>query len=62
MPTYEYVCKKCGSTVELIRSITDESPGPLCCSENCNAEPMVRQISATSFVLKGSGWAKDGYK
>lgn len=61
MPTYEYSCPKCGFETELVRSISDESPGPLCCQDNCNGETMVRVLSASSFVLKGSGWAKDGY-
>ena len=61
MPTYAYECPKCHAEMELVRSMTDESPGPLCCQEGCNGETMVRVLSTSSFVLKGSGWARDGY-
>lgn len=33
-----------------------------CYADNCNGELMYRMISTTSFVLNGSGWARDGYK
>ena len=34
---------------------------PLCCEDDCNATPMVQQISLSSFHLKGLGWAAEGY-
>lgn len=59
MPTYVYQCKSCKHELELIQKITDESR-PTC--PKCNELDMERVIQPSSFVLKGSGWAKDGYK
>lgn len=66
MPTYEYECEA-GHLFEVEQSIKDaplkECPmwhnplEPRMCKKKCK-----RLISATSFVLKGDGWAKDGYK
>lgn len=56
MPTYEYSCPKC-EKIEVEQKITEE---PLKVCPHCG-EPVVRQISNTSFSLKGKGWAKDGY-
>jgi len=60
MPTYVYRCKSCGYQVELVQKIS-EMKAPQCdkCSEE---QPMETMLCATSFVLKGPGWAKDGYK
>lgn len=64
MPIYEYECKSCGGKKEVTRGIKDQEVKPKCpnCFELGNPE-MERVISSgTSFVLKGGGWAKDGYK
>lgn len=67
MPIYEYECEA-GHTFELEQSIKDE-PVKVCPEvipfsgpdfERCEA-PAKRIISSTSFILKGSGWFKDGY-
>ncbi len=57
MPTYSYGCSTCSKEVELERRITDQSDAlcPTC------LKPMRRQISRTSFVLKGYGWASSSY-
>lgn len=60
MPTYEWECPKCHETIELWQSLADTNK-PLCCREECGGIEMMRIISRTSFQLKGSGWAKDGY-
>lgn len=57
MPTYEYLCPKCG-TVEVEQKISEE---PLKVCPTCKEQPVQRQIAQTSFVLKGKGWARDGY-
>ena len=60
MPTYEYECLVCKKKIALQRSMKD-TLAPMCFNEGCNEEEMQRIISATSFSLKGGGWAKDGY-
>ena len=56
MPTYEYECNG-GHEFETVQSIKDK-PLSKCpeCGKKCR-----RLITGTSFILKGSGWAKDGY-
>jgi putative FmdB family regulatory protein len=56
MPIYEYHCPKCG-TFETTQRITDPALKrcPTCKSK------VERMISATSFVLKGSGWYATDY-
>lgn len=58
MPVYEYGCRVCGNEFEVEQSIKDDpwSECPKCriCCHN-------RLISGGSFVLKGSGWYRDGY-
>lgn len=57
MPTYEYRCRSCAHEFELIQKITDE-PAKSC--PQCGG-PVERLVSGSSFMLKGSGWYKDGY-
>jgi len=56
MPTYEYECSK-GHHFEVEQSINDE---PLKRCKVCRAK-VHRLISASHFILKGSGWYADGY-
>jgi putative FmdB family regulatory protein len=58
MPVYEYVCKGCGHEFEREQRIS-EAPVKKCPS--CGAQKARRQISRTSFVLKGGGWYSDLY-
>lgn len=60
MPTYEYVCKHCEHEWEVFQSI-NEKPVKEC--PKCGKPKAKRQISkqAGGFILKGSGWANDGY-
>ena len=58
MPVYEYQCKGCGHEFERKQRISD-SPIKKCPS--CSALKARRQISRTSFVLKGGGWYSDLY-
>ena len=56
---YEYECSVCEEVIELFRSVADrDKPAPC---PHCN-KPMERLIAhKTGIVLRGSGWAKDGY-
>jgi putative FmdB family regulatory protein len=59
MPIYEYQCEKCGTQIDLMQKIGE--PAPKKC-ESCGAKgKMSRQVSRTSFVLKGGGWYSDLY-
>ena len=53
MPLYEYHCDACGHSCELLESIN--APQVQKCSA-CGKESLRRQVSATNFQLKGSGW------
>jgi predicted nucleic acid-binding Zn ribbon protein len=46
--------------MELVQPIKNRL-APMCFEERCNGVEMVSLILSTSFILKGSGWAKDGY-
>lgn len=57
MPIYEYFCKGCNEKFERLQKMT-ESSNVKCPKCGKLAE---RQMSLTSFSLKGAGWCKDGY-
>ena len=54
MPFYDYLCAKCGATVEVLHGI-DEQQARI--HEECGGT-LERQFSAASVHFKGSGWAK----
>jgi putative FmdB family regulatory protein len=56
MPVYEWKCEECGKEKETLQAVKDVPPS----CENC-LTTMKKQISLTSFQLRGSGWARDGY-
>ena len=63
MPIYEYKCSACGAVVEILQRM--DATAPICakCPQDAPEAPaMVKQVSRSSFVLKGGGWASDGYK
>lgn len=57
MPLYEYKCTHCETNVEL-RVRSDQRDLQLC--PKCK-KALQRKMSQTTFVLKGGGWASDGY-
>ena len=57
MPIYEYYCKKCNKTYEFQQRVSD-SPKTAC--EVCKG-PLKKQISLSTFQLKGSGWYATDY-
>lgn len=60
---YIYQCQICGNEIEKIHSIKDEPFSHLFCAHCCRKTPVKRLIcKGTSFVLKGDGWAKNGYQ
>ena len=58
MPTYEYECADCHHLWEEFQGIKDE---PVKECPKCKEAKARRLISGASFVLKGNGWAADGY-
>jgi putative FmdB family regulatory protein len=58
MPIYEYGCDACGHKFEEQQKMADP---PLRVCPQCGKESLEKLIAATSFVLKGGGWYKDGY-
>lgn len=59
MPTYTYTCSKCTKSFDANQKITAQ---PLKKCAYCKSTKVARVIPGpVSFVLRGSGWAKDGY-
>lgn len=57
MPIYEYACESCGHEFEkLVRMGASAPPCP-----ECEGEQVRKRVSASGFILKGSGWYKDHY-
>lgn len=52
MPTYDYRCRDCGHTIEIIHSILEDGP-ELC--ERCRG-PMQRVLHPTGVIFRGSGF------
>ncbi len=57
MPLYEYRCLKCDHLMEVLQK-HDDPPIRRC--EQCSGK-VEKQISRTSFLLKGGGWFDQGY-
>jgi putative FmdB family regulatory protein len=54
VPTYDYQCRSCGHTTEVIHSMTEE--GPSTC-ERCGGE-LRRVLFPAGIIFKGSGFYK----
>lgn len=59
MPIYEYACSDCGHRFEAIQKFSD---APLIECPQCANAALVKQVSAPSFRLKGSGWYETDFK
>ncbi len=58
MPIFEFKCHTCADQVERLQKHNE--PPPTC--GKCPDSPMmIRMVSRSSFRLKGTGWAHDGY-
>ena len=58
MPIYEYICKSCEHEFEEVQKFSETS---LEKCPDCGQNTAERQVSMSSFHLKGGGWYKDGY-
>ncbi|MCI0425854.1 MAG: zinc ribbon domain-containing protein [Actinobacteria bacterium] len=57
MPTYEYVCKNCGETIEVFQSFSDK---PLKRHQTCGGD-LQKVFHVRGIVFKGSGfYSTDG--
>ncbi len=59
MPIYEFKCSNCSQVTEKWLKLSD--PYPTEC-EHCHKGPLEKLMSATGFVLKGSGWYATDFK
>jgi len=59
MPIYEYLCSKCHQLSDSLQKVND--PAPDVCPHCGAKQSLARQVSRTSFVLKGGGWYADLY-
>ena len=59
MPIYEYECEKCRTTFEAMQAISAR-PLKNCNKSNCKGK-VHRLVSASGFILKGSGWYTSDY-
>lgn len=57
MPIYEYSCKKCGKTIEVIQKFSD----PVLKKHQGCGGSLTKLISASAFQLKGTGWYVTDY-
>ena len=63
MPTYEYQCKKCGKTFDIMQSIK-ASPLRKAECETCGGKQPVRRLIGTggALLFKGSGFYQTDYR
>lgn len=59
MPLFEYTCQECGATDEFLQKFSD--PAPEQCPACGATKSMTKEVSLSSFQLKGGGWYKDLY-
>jgi len=55
---YEHSCRACGLTWVETYNLSDTPPDSC---PKCASEDVYRHVGSSGFVLKGSGWASDGY-
>lgn len=53
MPTYEYVCKNCGETIEVFQSFSDK---PLKKHKECGGGELQKVFHSRGIVFKGGGF------
>jgi putative FmdB family regulatory protein len=60
MPTYEYLCKKCGHAFEELQSMSEK---PLTHCPKCGTDNLARVMGGgAGFILKGSGFYGTDYR
>lgn len=59
MPIYAYSCSSCGLQKDVMQKINDE---PLSFCPQCGQQAFTKQLTAASFLLKGSGYYVTDFK
>ena len=59
MPTYDYVCAKCGNKFELFQSMIAK---PQAACPKCKGRAKRQISSGTGIIFKGSGFYETDYK
>ncbi len=59
MPIYEYKCDNCGHELEAFQKLSDD---PLVTCPQCQADALIKKVSAAGFRLKGGGWYETDFK
>ena len=54
---YCFACTECDHRWEVLQKLND--PPPHC--PQCHTDTARKQVTAAGFILKGSGWYRDGY-
>jgi putative FmdB family regulatory protein len=67
MPTYEYICEKCGREFEQVQSITAQAlsvcPKAICAQKRWGKGKVKRAITGgAGFLFKGSGFYETDYR
>lgn len=57
MPLYLYECEHCNNQFEELQKFGENEA--VC--KKCNNKTNKKLVGHSSFILKGFGWAKDGY-
>lgn len=59
MAMWDIECPSCGLEVD---DFITKSDGELPYCHVCNHKMQKKPLQKTSFILKGGGWARDGYR
>ena len=59
MPIHDYLCDECNNIDEVFFTKSSDVSDTVECTK-CGADTR-RILSSSAFILKGEGWAKDGY-
>jgi len=67
MPIYEFICESCGHKEAVSKTVEGRDLAPPMCQHGEADHPLTHAMKrvtvySTNFILKGGGWAKDGYK
>lgn len=60
MPIFTYECQECGNVFDIFFKTNNINNKEEHCAE-CDSYDVIKYIGRSSFILKGSGWARDGY-